>query len=165
VFTSALRDLGALWHWRANFRHDPAKPSGKVSDTHSVGSICDHDLGVFTVTKLATENTDAVLPVYPVPRTPKAGNQGWQGCRAPSVPLTCFAGFAAWQSLCTGHVVASLEIRRPWPSPTWAARSAVADTSASRASERSPPSATARQLVNTYRRGSVSPSIRVSGPP
>ena len=51
----------------------------------------------------------------------------------------------------------------PWPSPTWAARSAVADTSASRASERSPPSATARQLVNTYRGGSVSPSIRVSG--
>jgi hypothetical protein len=44
-----------VWFWRANFRHDPAKPSGKVSDTHSVGSIYDHDFGVFTVTKLATE--------------------------------------------------------------------------------------------------------------
>jgi hypothetical protein len=94
---------------RANFRLLSAKPSGKVTDTHSVGSICDHDLGVFTVTNIATENTDAVPPAHPVPRTPKAANQGLQRCRGPSVPLTCLAPLAAWQSLCTGHVDASLE--------------------------------------------------------
>ena len=48
------------------------KPSGKVPDTHSIGSISDHDLGVFTVTNIATENTDAVPPAHPVPGTPKA---------------------------------------------------------------------------------------------
>ena len=78
-------------------------------DTHSVGSICDHDFGVFTVTNIATENTDAVLPAHPLPRTPKAANQGLQRCRGPRVPLTCLAPLAAWQSLCTGHVDASLE--------------------------------------------------------
>jgi hypothetical protein len=52
----------------------PSKPSGKVPDTHSVGSICDHDFGVFTVTNIATENTDAVPPAHPVPRMPKAAN-------------------------------------------------------------------------------------------
>jgi hypothetical protein len=50
-----------------------AKPSGKVRDTHSVGSICDHDFGVFTVTNIATENTDAVPPAHPVPRMPTTG--------------------------------------------------------------------------------------------
>jgi hypothetical protein len=89
--------------------YPPAKPSGKVLDTHSVGSICDHDLGVFTVTKIAMENTDAVPPAHPVPRMPKAANQGLQRCRGPRVPLTCLAPLAAWQSLCTGHVNASLE--------------------------------------------------------
>src|SRR5258705_11929058 len=79
----------------------PAKPSGKLPDTHSVGSICDHDLGVFTVTKIATENTDAVPPAHPVPGTPKAANQGLRRCRAPSVSLTCLAWLAAGQSLCT----------------------------------------------------------------
>ena len=34
---------------RASFRL-PSKSSGKIPDTHSVGSICDHDFGVFTVT-------------------------------------------------------------------------------------------------------------------
>src|SRR3984893_14980288 len=87
----------------------PSKPSGKVPDTHSVGSICDHDFGVFTVTNIATENTDAVPPAHPVPRKPKPANQGWQRCRGPRVSLTCLAPLAAWQSLCTGHVDASLE--------------------------------------------------------
>ena len=116
-----------------------AKPSGKVPDTHSVGSICDHDLGVFTVTNIATENTDAVPPAHLVPRTPKAANQGLHKCRGPSVPLTCLAPLAAWQSLCTGHVDASLEIPSHWPSRTGTAQAAVADTSVSPASERSPP--------------------------
>jgi hypothetical protein len=80
------------------------RPSGKVPDTHSIGSISDHDLGVFTVTNIATEDTDAVPPADPVPRTPNAANQGLQTCRAPSVPLTCLAPLAAWQALCTGHV-------------------------------------------------------------
>ena len=45
----------------------PSKPSDKVRDTHSVGSICDHDFGVFTVANIAMENTDAVPPAHPVP--------------------------------------------------------------------------------------------------
>ena len=64
---------------------------------------------MFTVTKIATKNTDAVPPAHPVPRMPKAANQGLQRCRGPRVPLTCLAPLAAWQSLCTGHVEASLE--------------------------------------------------------
>src|ERR1700752_2921909 len=77
--------------------------------THSVGSIFDHDFGVFTVTNIATENTDAVSPAHPVPRIPKAANRGLQRCRGPRVPLTRLAPLAAWQSLCTGHFDASLE--------------------------------------------------------
>jgi hypothetical protein len=96
--------------------------SGKILDTHSVGSICDQDFGVFTVTNIATENTDAVPPAHPIPRMPKAPNQGLQRCRGPRVSLTCLAPLAAWQSLCTGHVDASLENSVDWPSPTGAAR-------------------------------------------
>ena len=85
-----------------------SKSSGKVRDTHSVGSICDHDFGVFTVTNIATENTDTVPPAHPVSRMPKPANQGLQSCRGPRVSLTCLAPLAAWQSLCTGHVDASI---------------------------------------------------------
>jgi hypothetical protein len=49
-----------------------AKTSGNVLKTHSVGSIFDHNLSVFTVTKIALENTNAAPPVHPVSRT-KAG--------------------------------------------------------------------------------------------
>ena len=80
-----------------------------VRDTHSVGSICDHDFGVFTVTNIATENTNAVAPAHSLPGMPKAANHGLQRCRGPRVPLTCLAPLAAWQSLCTGHVDAPLE--------------------------------------------------------
>ena len=118
--------------------YPPSKPSGKVRETHSVGSICDHDFGVFTVTNIATENTDAVPPVHAVPRMPKAANQRLQRCRGPRVPLTCLAPLTAWQSLCTGHVDASLENLSHWSSLTGTARAAVADTSVSPASERSP---------------------------
>jgi hypothetical protein len=83
--------------------------SGKVPDRHSVGAICNHNLGVFIVTKIAMENTGAVSPAHPIPRTPKAAYPGLQRCREPSVPLTCLARLAAWQSLCTGHVDASLK--------------------------------------------------------
>ena len=55
-----------------------SKSSGKVRDTHSVGSICDFD--VFTVTNIATENTDAVPPAHSLPGMPKAAvNHGLQG--------------------------------------------------------------------------------------
>ena len=87
----------------------PSKPSGKVRDTHSVGSICDHDFSVFTVTNIATENTNAVAPAHSLPGMPKAANHGLQRCRGPRVPLTCLAALAAWQSLCTRHVDAPLE--------------------------------------------------------
>ena len=112
--------------------------SGKVPDTHSVDSICDHDFGVFTVTNIATENTDAVLPAHPLPRTPKAANQGLQRCRGPRVPLTCLAPLAAWQSLCTGHVDASLENSVTLAFTDGDRPSPAADTSVSLASERSP---------------------------
>jgi hypothetical protein len=83
--------------------------SGKVPDTHPVGAIYDHNLGVFTVTKIAMENTDAVSPAHLVTRTPKTAYPGLQRCRGPSAPLTCLAWPAAWQSLCTGHLDASLK--------------------------------------------------------
>ena len=126
----------------------PSKRSGKVPDTHSVGSICDHDFGVFTVTNIATENTDAVPPAHSVPRMPKAANQGLQRCRGPRVPLTCLAPLAAWQSLCTGHVDASLEISVALAFTNWdRASGGIADTSRP-AAEHSHSSAPARPLVN-----------------
>ena len=118
--------------------YPPSKPSGKVREAHPVGSICNHDFGVFTVTNIATENTDAVPPVHAVPRMPKAANQRLQRCRGPRVALTCLAPLTAWQSLCTGHVDASQENLSHWSSLTGTARAAIADTSVSPASERSP---------------------------
>ena len=135
--------------------------SGKVPDTHSVGAICDHNLGVFTVTEIAMENTGAVPPAHPLPRTPKAANQGLQRCRGPSVPLTCLAPLAAWQSLCTGHVDASLENsvalaftdgNRPTGSRHFRQPCVGALASLARQGD---------QLVNRDRRGSVSPSDRI----
>jgi hypothetical protein len=71
---------------------------------HSVGAIGNHNLSVFIVTEIAMENTGAIPPAHPLPRTPKPAYPGLQRCCAPSVPLTCLARLAAWQSLCTGHV-------------------------------------------------------------
>ena len=140
-----LFDLWGSWQIReSNSRCSPAEPSGKVPHTHSVDSICDHDFGVFTVTNIATENTDAVLPAHPLPRTPKAANQGLRRCRGPSVPLTCLAPLAAWQPLCTGHVDASLENSVALAFTDGDRPSPAADTSVSLASERSPPYATPR---------------------
>jgi hypothetical protein len=81
---------------------------GKVPDTHSVGAICNHDLGVFTVPKLAMVNANAV-PRTRSPRTPKAAYRALHRCGRPSVALACLARLAAWQSLRTGHGDASLE--------------------------------------------------------
>jgi hypothetical protein len=83
--------------------------SGKVPDTHPVGAIYNHNLDVFTIPKIAMENTDAISPAHPVPGTPKVAYPGLQRCRGPSSPLTCLAWPAAWQSLCTGHLDASLK--------------------------------------------------------
>ena len=94
---------------RGTLRLSSPQASGKLPDTHSVGSFCDNDLGVFIVTKIAMENTNAVPPAHPVPRTPKAACRGLHRGRAPRVPLTRLSRLTAWQSLCTGHVDASLE--------------------------------------------------------
>jgi hypothetical protein len=115
-----------------------SKPSGKVLDTHSVGSICDHDFGVFTVTNIATENTGAVPPAHAVPSMPKAANHGLRRCRGPRVPLTCLAPLTAWQSLCTGHVDASLEDFVALVFADGDRPSGNSDTSVSPASERLP---------------------------
>jgi hypothetical protein len=58
---------------------------------------------VFAVVEIAMENTDALPPAHSVPTT-KAAYLGRQRRRAPRVPLACLARFAAWQSLCTGHI-------------------------------------------------------------
>jgi hypothetical protein len=89
-----------------------ARSSGKVHDTHSVGAIRNHNLGAFTVTEIVVKNTAAVPPAHRLPRTPKAAYSGLQRCRAPSLPLTCLARLAAWQSLCTGHIDALLKTHR-----------------------------------------------------
>ena len=94
---------------------------------------------MFTIAKIAMEDTDAVSPAHPVPRAPESAYPGLQRCRGPSVPLTCLAPLAAWQSLCTGHVDASLENSVALAFTDWTARAAVADTSVSPALERSPP--------------------------
>ena len=39
----------------------------KVPDSHPVGVIRDHNLGVFTVAKIAMENTGAVSPAHRTP--------------------------------------------------------------------------------------------------
>jgi hypothetical protein len=83
------------------FLERPSEPSGKVPDTHSVGSICNHDLSVFIVTEIAMENTDVVPPAHPIPGRQRRLYPGLQRCRAPRVPLTCLARPAAWQSLTT----------------------------------------------------------------
>jgi hypothetical protein len=93
-----------VWHkLESELQATSVESSGKVLDTHSVGSIFDYDLGVFTITKIALENTNSAPPAHPLPWT-KTGYGGWQRCRAPSAPLTRLARLTAGQSLCTGHV-------------------------------------------------------------
>ena len=79
--------------------------SGKVPDAHPVGAIYNHNLRVFTIAKIAMEDTVAVSPAHPVPRAPEAAYPGLQRRRGPGAPLTCLARPAAWQSLCTGHLM------------------------------------------------------------
>jgi len=79
----------------------PASSLRKLLDAHSVGSIGHHDFGVFTITNIAMENTDAVPPVNPIARTPNYLRS--RGRRPPPASLTCLARLTAWQSLCTGQ--------------------------------------------------------------
>jgi hypothetical protein len=68
-----------------------SQPSGKITDTHSIGSITDNDLGVFPVTKVAMKSTNALTPVNLIPRTPNAADLRFQRCQAPRMPLTFLA--------------------------------------------------------------------------
>jgi hypothetical protein len=107
-----------FWLCNRRTRLPFANNSGKLPETHSVRSFCDHNLGVFIVTKVALKNTEAVPPAHPVPRMPNAAYPELRRCRAPRVPLTFLARLTTGQSLCTGHVDASLENRVVlWPSP------------------------------------------------
>jgi len=45
--------------------------SGKIPNTHSIGSIGYPNFGVFAVGEIATENTGAVAPTHLVTETPK----------------------------------------------------------------------------------------------
>ena len=108
--------------------HCRAKSSGKVPNPHPVGAICNHNLGVLTVTKVAMKNADTVPPSHPVPRPPKAADPRWQRCGGPSVPLTFLARLPAWQSLCTGHVIPSLETCYEESSSLHRKRASVANT-------------------------------------
>jgi len=130
--------------------------SGKVPDTHPVGAIYNHNLGVFTIPKIAMENTDAVSPAHPVPGTPKVAYPGLQRCRGPSSPLTCLAWPAAWQSLCTGHLDASLK-----PSALTFTEPGPPEQEAAEPSAR-PLLRQKGRVVNADRRGSVFP-IQMSG--
>ncbi len=130
--------------------------SGKFPDTHPVGAIDNHNLGVFTVTKVAMENTYAVTPAHLVSRTPQTAYPGWQRCRGPSAPLTCLAWPAAWQSLCTGHFDASLKpsaLTFTGPGPP---ERKIADSWARPPEKRASLYRQRGQVVNTNRRGSVS---------
>ena len=53
-----------------------ARASGKLLEAHSIGSIFDYNLSVFTVSEIALENTSAAPPAHPVSRT-EAGCNGW----------------------------------------------------------------------------------------
>jgi hypothetical protein len=47
---------------------------GKVPETHSVGSVGDHNLGVFAITKIALKITDTVPPTHFLSGAPNTGD-------------------------------------------------------------------------------------------
>jgi hypothetical protein len=79
--------LGQTSWSRALVRHGadagwPWQGAGVAAEdirAHAVGAICNHNLGVFTVTNIATENTDAVPPAHPVPRMQRRPIKGCKG--------------------------------------------------------------------------------------
>ena len=54
-----------------------ARHSSKVRKTHSVGSVRDLNLGVFTVTEIALKITNAVPPTHFISGAPNAGYVDW----------------------------------------------------------------------------------------
>jgi hypothetical protein len=78
--------------------------SGKIAETHSVGSAGDLDFSVFTIAEIAMKHTATVTPIHFVARPQSSVDfQGRHRCTA-TAPLTCLPGLAGWQSLSTGHV-------------------------------------------------------------
>jgi len=70
--------------------------SGKIRDTHSVGSIGNPNLSVLAVAEIATENTGAVAPTHLVTETPKLAWSSLQRGRTPTTPLARLARRARW---------------------------------------------------------------------
>ena len=82
----------------------PVRNSGKVGKTHSVCSVGDHNLGVFTIAEIAVKIANAVPPTHLVSVAPNAGYDDLRRRRPSGTPLTCFARLARGQSLSTGHL-------------------------------------------------------------
>ena len=104
------------------------------------------------------ENTGAVSPAHPVPSTPQAAYPGLQRRRGPSAPLTCLAWPAAWQSLCTRHLDASLKLSALTFTEPGPPRAEASRHLGQTARERSPFYRQRGRVANTDRRGSVSPN-------
>jgi hypothetical protein len=70
----------------------PPQASGKLPDTHSVGSFCDNDLGVFIVTNIAIGKHQCGPASAPGPPDAKGGLSGVaSGPRAESAVDSPFA--------------------------------------------------------------------------
>ena len=77
---------------------------GKISKTHPVGSVGDHNLGVFAITEIALKIANAVPPTHFISGLPNTGYVDLCRRRPSGTPLTCFARLARRQSLSTGHL-------------------------------------------------------------
>ena len=55
---------------RVGAKPSASKDSGKVPKTHSVGSVGDHNLGVFAITEIALKIASAVPPTHFVSAAP-----------------------------------------------------------------------------------------------
>jgi hypothetical protein len=51
--------------------------SGKVPKTHSVGSVRDHNLGVFAITEIALKITNVVAPTDFISGAPNTAYVDW----------------------------------------------------------------------------------------
>ena len=80
----------------------PVRSSGKVGKTHSVCSVGDPNLGVFTIDEIALKNANAVPPTYYFSESPNATYVDLRRHRPSGTPLTWFARLACRQSLSRG---------------------------------------------------------------
>jgi hypothetical protein len=69
---------------------------------HSVGSVGDHNLGVFTITEIPLKRANAVPPTHFISGAPNTADADLCRRRKSGTPLTCFARLARRQSLSTG---------------------------------------------------------------